>query len=65
MMRVRVDGLLINYGALFLLRFLLGLLEVKLPKMKSLPKKLSYFDTFKVNSKMAKQAFVFRKIKNL
>ena len=54
MMRVRVDGLLINYGALFLLRFLLGLLEVKLPKMKSLAKLLSYFDIFKSNSEMAK-----------
>ncbi len=65
MMRVKVDGLLISYGALFLLRFLLGLLEVKLLKMKSLAKKLSYFDTFKVNSKMARLAFVFRKITNL
>jgi len=40
MMRVKVGGLLINYGALFLLRFLLDLLEVKLQllKMKSLIK---------------------------
>ena len=65
MMIVKVGGLLINFGAHFVQRFQLDLLEVKLLKIKFLAMWQSYFDTAKVNSEMAELAFVFRKIEIL